>query len=85
MRRTSNETSLLGYLVQLLRQEGKVDSVFWSECPTHEQNVLDIFGGLQVGQWGLHPLAYQPDDGFGWHVLPRPLPCQQLIPAKATK
>ena len=50
------------------------------EGPAHEEDVLDLARGLEVGQRGLHALAHQPDDRLGRLLLPRPLGRQQLVP-----
>ena len=44
------------------------------------QHVLDLLGGREVGEAGLHAHAHLPDDRLWGHMLPRPLPRQQLVP-----
>ena len=51
------------------------------EGPAHEEDVLDLARGLEVGERGLHALAHQPDDRLGRLRPPRPLRRQQLVPA----
>ena len=52
------------------------------EGPAHEEDVLDLARGLEVGERGLHALPHQPDDGLGRLLLPRPLGRQQLVPGR---
>ena len=52
------------------------------EGPAHEEDVLDLARGLEVGERGLHALPHQPDDRLGRLLLPRPLGRQQLVPGR---
>ena len=52
------------------------------EGPAHEEDVLDLARGLEVGERGLHALPHQPDDGLGRLLLPGPLGRQQLVPGR---
>ena len=80
LREAPAEPLLLGQLVDGVGEVGKVGPVLGLEGPAHEQDVLDLARGLQVGQRGLHALAHHPDDRLGRLLLPRPLGRQQLVP-----
>ena len=51
--------------------------------PALHQHVLDLLGGGEVGEGGLHAAPHLPDDRLGRLLLPRPLPRQQLVPHRA--
>ena len=61
MRGTSGQ-SLLGDLLERRRQVGEVGPVVGLEGPAHDQDVLDVSGGLQVGQRRLHAPPDKPEN-----------------------
>lgn len=83
MRRTPRES--LRNLLEVLGQLREVRPLLRIERPRAAEDVLDVQGGLEVGQVGLHATPYLPYDRFGRHVLPRELVGQEFVPDGAER